>query len=605
MAMKRLHLLWLVPALLLGACDSDQFIFDDGVSDEGTATFSLSTGSFGVVVSSRAAEAAPLALQELEYVLTDADGNVVEHHYGRLEDDLSLLRLEGLKYGRYSLAFFGSAEGSDPLKVETAANVNDPWFVHDGVTEPLKGVYFHKKVDFEIGVDQAPVNKAVELELAVAKVEVHLELANESMWRYIKKVTVNIDDELPNTINVDGTYSGAHNVVGYDFPEKTNDLSFIVFPSETPKNGYIEVQSELEDGTPFTTRYPFQNLTLGKGRVSRINVAYRHPESLWGKIVVYEDDLWHFRPDTMFMSDEPREVFYNSARRSFNVNAPLQLRIDDEGMFSVKLYSPIPVERVHVYARFNYLSNQWVEFAYLDHVPPFIEAAFPVPVVRGESQYKTTSGRTIRVPAMPNLKSTDVELRFETDDAFMAKIATIKPNITIRFSKFNADTSNPGYYRHMTPMLCRHAVSHMLNMAYMFSTPEFDEALEAHDGILKDSSGNPIDIDFLRQRLYGPRSLAMGNVGGVGGLASQSQYSLAYYVYEYAYSNHDTNNPHNYNRDTLFHEFGHVLGYNHSSNMTYGDVWTVFCSNIYFDLGQQGRVPVPKSTDVTSLPYNR
>jgi len=444
MAMKRLHLLWLIPALLLGACDSDRYIFGDDVPDEGTATFSLSTEPFGIVVSSRAgepgsgdedadagnivlraAESEPLPLHELEYVLTDADGNVVQHHYGRLEDDLSLLRLEGLKYGKYSLAFFGSANGSEHLELEHVANVSDPWMVYHGAKEPLKGVYFHKKVDFEIGVDQLSVNKVVELELAVAKVEVGIKLDNESMWRYIKKVSVNIDDELPNAINVDGTYSGVHNVTDYAFPGKTNDLTFIVFPDDMPKSGYVEIQSELEDGTPFTTRYPFRGLTLGKGRISHIDVAYRHPENLWGKIVVYEDDYWHFRPDTMFMSDEPREVFYNSARRSFNVNAPLQLRINDKGMFTVNLYSPIPVERLHVYARFNNLSNQWVDFAYLDHIPPFIEVAFPVPAVRGESQYKTTSGRTIRVPAMPDLKSTDVEFRFETDDAFMAKIATI------------------------------------------------------------------------------------------------------------------------------------------------------------------------------------
>jgi len=622
--MKRLHLLWLIPAIfLLVACESDPLEFDNGASDDGSATFRLSTESFGIVVNSRAgasgsdhddasvtpvsrkAESSVEGLQDLEYILADANGNVVNHNYGRLSDDFSILRLEGLKYGKYSIMFLGSATGSESLEVETAMSVDDPWMVHDDGSKPLHGTYFYKKVDFEIGVNHAPVNEAVELELAVAKVKVDINLVNESMWRYIKKITVNIDGELPNTINVDGTYSGARNVADYDFPEKCNKLEFTVFPSETPKSGYIDIQSELEDGTLFKTRYPFRNLTLRKGQISHINVAYRHPENPWGKMVVYEDDYWHFQTDTMFMADESPDVYYNSARRSFNVREPLQLRITDNGMFTVNLYSPIPVERVHVFARFNSLSNQWVEFAYLDHVSPFMEAAFPVPVVRDECMYKTTSGRTIRIPAMPDLKSTDVELRFETDDAFMAKIATIKPSVNIRFSKFDADTPNPGYYRYMTPMLCRHAVSHMLNMTYMFSTPEFNDSIMAYEGRLKDNSGNPIDINNLRQRLYGHRNLAMGNVAGVGGLASPSQYSLAYYVYESSYSDNDTKHPHNYNRDTLFHEFGHALGYNHSSNMTYGNMWTVFCSRLYFKLGQDGRVPVPKSTDVTSLPYNR
>lgn len=52
----------------------------------------------------------------------------------------------------------------------------------------------------------------------------------------------------------------------------------------------------------------------------------------------------------------------------------------------------------------------------------------------------------------------------------------------------------------MNPLLCRHGVALAVNMAFMFSSEEFNMEMNKYEGLLKDNGGNPINLDALRQR---------------------------------------------------------------------------------------------------------
>ncbi|MCM1331052.1 MAG: hypothetical protein NC248_00405 [Bacteroides sp.] len=612
--MKRTHILWLAAGLMLTACDSD--CNSPAADSTGSATFQINVHNrYGINVSSRAENdqesgtddvdtTLPEGIYDLKYLLADGNGHILDHHYCRLENDFSKLTLEGLKSGRYSIMFIGSC--NEPISTESPADISEPWIVNKKEESPVNSVYYYKKLDFSIGFDQSPINERVELELAVAKVEVALKMENPSLFRHIKNVSVSVDGNIPASLNADGAYSGINKIADYDITDAEGNFSFTTFPTEKPVSGWVDVVSSIEGGEDFHTRYTFDGLTLRKGKVSRIEVQYRHPETESGRLYVAKNQLWRFDTDTMFMSDEPREVFYNTSLRSFYVNAPLQLRITNEGSLGVKLYSPMDVKNVKVLGRFRNISSEWVDLAYFESIPAFTDGLFELPVVKKECVFKATSGRNIRIPAQPNLTAEDLEIKFETDDEFMKKISTIDSRWYIRFSKFGADNGHPNWL-HMDPMLCRHGVALVLNMAFMFASPEFSAELDTYDGILKDNAGNAINLDALRSKIRSHGGLQLGRVHRVGGLGGGQTYGLANYCYTGVY--HDATapnaNPHNYARQAMFHEYGHCLGYSHSSNMTYGNKWTVLCAKIFVQLGREGKLPVPNSTDVTSLPYNR
>ena len=153
-------------------------------------------------------------------------------------------------------------------------------------------------------------------------------------------------------------------------------------------------------------------------------------------------------------------------------------------------------------------------------------------------------------------------------------------------------------------LLCRHGVALAVNMAFMFSSEEFNMEMNKYEGLLKDNGGNPINLDALRQRIRNHGGLVLGCVAGVGGLGGGNTYGLANYCYTGVYfdATPPDAHPHNYPRQAMFHEYGHCLGYSHSSTMTYGDQWTVLCATVFVDMGKNGKLPVCSKEIIAQLP---
>lgn len=602
--MNKIHKILLgCSILMLAGCSADDFM--GGVEDAGkagTATFTITTNDSGISVISRSGEdGAKSIISDMVWLVSDPEGNVLDHHYGRLSDDFSKLTIEGLKYGDYNLLFLATLEDSEHAAIESPRKFSDSWLsvIKDG--KPVDGYYCYKKVPFTVGAEGTHAD--VILEHCAARVFVDVEMPNESQWRYIKKVSVTFNESVPAVMNAGGTYGGESSVTDYDIYNSNGVFSFTTFPTETPVSGYVEIESSRDDADDFIQRYEFTNLSLEAGKSAHINLEYRHPERESGMMHIRADEMWRFDVDTMFLASEPREVFYDNSIRWFYAEQPLQVTVNDDGDMAVKFYSPILIKDVKVKARFNKLSSEWVDFAYFDEVQPFIDAKFPLPVKEKECIYTGVSGRKIKIPAQPNLSGKDVELSIECDDPFMQKIATINSHWFIRFSSYQADQGH-AYWRHMDPLLCRHGVALALNMAFMFSSPEFNEELQKYDGVLYDNGQNPINLDALRNNIRNHGGLKLGRVVGVGGLGGGQTYGLADYCYTGVYHNNtpEGGNPHNYPREAMFHEYGHCLGYGHSSNMTYGNAWTVICAKVFVELGRAGKLPVPNITDVTDLP---
>lgn len=587
----------------LAGCTGEDYPDDiTGGAGEGTVTFSISTEGAGVEVLSRAGDGnAQNVISDMHWLLADADGRILPHRYGRMENGFTRLTLEGLAHGDYNLLFVATLADSDDAYFGEPASFTEPWLVNGSDTKPVDALYCYKKVPFS--VSQSATSMDVILEHSVARVYIDLQMDNISQMRHVKRVAVTLTDDVPSALDAGGTYSGAMRVADYDIYDPSGVFTFTTFPTDKPVAGYVEIESTRDGGDDFVQRYEFSGLQLEAGKIARVGIKYRHPEQESGLLHVAADELWRFEPGTMFLADEPREVFYDNSIRWFYADKPLQVWITDEGKMGVKLYSPIGIKNVKVRGFFGKVTTEWVDLAVLDEVTPFMECYFTLPVTEHDCVFDGTTGRKVKIPAIPDLSPADLAVEFECDDPFMQKIATIDSHWYIRFSAYSADAGH-AYWRHMDPLLCRHGVALALNMAFMFSSPEFNEELQKYDGILYDNGGNAIDLDALRRNIRNHGGLCLGRVVGVGGLGGGQTYGLADYCYTGVYHNNtpEGSNPHNYPRQAMFHEYGHCLGYGHSSNMTYGDCWTVICAKVFVEMGRAGKLPVNNITDVTDLP---
>lgn len=596
-----ISILWLCAALLTGCADSRTD--EPDLIPSGKATFSIDTAPIiDGSVTSRAEVSDEKTLKGLWFVLTDSRGNVLSPHYSQVSPDFKEVTIEGLAYGDYTIAFLATTSEKYNGEIVTPATASSPWLDSYDEGKALDGEFYYKKLNFSIGKSQEGFSRQVNLELYVAKIAVSLQMPSEYLRRFVVSASITLDDgcTVPAALTPQGLTVGSTGITAHDI---TETMSLCTLAPDGPLSGYVEVKSRRDDGSEFLYRYRFEYCQAEAGKVAHITLDYRHPDIDDGTIVVRDCDYSKFDTDTMFLADEPREVFYDASRRSFRVNAPLQASITSSHRLGIKFFAPATLKNVTVKCRFNSISHEFVELARIETIYPFMEAEFDIPAVERECTFVTTSGRRIRVPAQSSLSPSDVTLRIETDDPFMAKIAEIDSRWYIRFSPYSADNGH-AYWRHMDPFLCRHGVALALNMAYMFSSDYFNTALDEYDGILVDNAHNPINLDALRTHIRNHGGLVLGRVVGVGGLGGGTTYGLADYCYKGVYFDATPagSNPHNYPRQAMFHEYGHCLGYNHSSNMTYGDKWTVLCAKVFVEMGAAGKLPVNSRLEVESLP---
>ncbi len=587
--------------LLLSACGSDDLLGDLTETQEpGAVHFSISTIDAEIGVATRS-EGGYGKIKDMVWAVADTDGNVIDHRYGLLSDDFTHLSVEGLKYGDYNMIFLATLDASDNAFVQIPADFSSEWLSTEADGSPINGYYCYQKVPFTVGKNTSDIE--VVLEHCVARVYVDIEMPNASQWRHIKNIKVSLNENVPSSLSAGGQYIGETAVKDFDVYDGSATYSFSTLPADKPVSGYVDIISSRDGADDFTQRYEFSDLKLDAGKNAHIRLSYRHPERESGKMHIAADQLWRFPVDTMFLASEPREIFYDNSIRQFYADQPLQIFIGDSCDMRVKFYSPIPIKNVKVKARFGKISSEWVDFAYLEEVRPFMDASFSLPLKNYDCSYVCDSGRKIIIPAQPQLSSSDIQFSIECDDPFMQKMSIIDSHWNIRFSPYQTDSGH-AYWRHMDPLLCRHGVALALNMAYMFASPEFNEALDAYDGILYDNGHNFIDLDKLRTTIRNHPGLRLGRVVGVGGLGGGETYGLADYCYTGVYHNStpEGQNPHNYPRQAMFHEYGHCLGYSHDSNMTYGDQWTVLCATVFVEMGRAGKLPVSNITDVTDLP---
>lgn len=590
---------WLAAALL-AACSKGPVPEPDRAAAEGAVTLHVGLRSDALSPLDRSGSAERIA--RMWYAIADGDGVVVEKRYATLSDDLSSLRVEGLSCGDYTFVFLATTDPSPEAEVRLPGRLTDAWLVGGAAGAPLDELFFYGRMELHIGREQTDVERSVMLERCVGRVDVDLSLTSEYMWRFIRRIRITFDNPegFQGSLTAGGDYAGVRAVEDYDI---TESCSFLTLPGREVLSGYVTVDSERSDGSTFSRRYRFEDCAVEAGRIAHIGIEYLHPENREGLLHVREEDYPRFRPDTMFLSSEPREVFYDASRRSFRPDAPLQVSISENHRLVVKLYSPVAVRDVAVYCRFDRLSAEFFELARFDAIYPFMEGEFPLPVVASERTFTTSDGRKVVIPAQPDLSAEDVTLEIRTDDPFMRKVATIDSRWNIRFAAYSADDGH-AYWRHMTPLLCRHGVALALNMSFMFASEEFNEEMQLYKGRLTDNDGNPIDLNVLRERIRQHGGLVLGCVSGVGGLGGGTTYGLADYCYTGVYfdATPPDAHPHNYPRQAMFHEYGHCLGYNHSSTMTYGDQWTVLCATVFVRMGREGKLPVCSKDEVGNLP---
>lgn len=319
--------------------------------------------------------------------------------------------------------------------------------------------------------------------------------------------------------------------------------------------------------------------------LSPTDITDKFPDSLPIRLSTadYNDENTYY----MLNDDEPSTVFFNRQERLFYTDAPLQLTIDDDLCFQLRFYSPRSLPNVTVWAKLEGYDEQFKLFVF-EKVMPFHQFRMELPFAKKSIMATTRSGKLIQIMDNPHLSKENISLEIECDAPYWKTLQAIKCHWYISFGRYNPNHTNWKYPLHACH--AREGVAMALNMAYMYSSPEFAAELSNWGPLYSDDNKTIVNKETLLKQAIGHRGLIFGYTTGVMGLGGGDTFGMHESVYFEQYPDDSSIT------ETMFHEYAHCLGYGHAGNMTYFPQaepgWTSLCGKVYEELALAKKLPV-------------
>lgn len=554
----------------------------------------------------------------VDYYIMDENGEPVRGIKSYYIPETAEIVAEGLQKGKYTLLVLGvkgdiSEDGAVINKLE---RISDVWLSFpEEQSKPLNADYYYSKTPFEVVVkktaegyiEEVLLDKVIKQKRVMGKVSFDFDYNN----RYVrtamtdKRITVS-HKGFYTDFSADSVFSGK-GMEGEWVLElnSTNEYRMLPAPEEAVLKGNLEMKSRSYRGYEISQDYDFGVEKVEPNRISRVKIDVKHPDDNLGVIFMtrtaYDEEAY----GKILQDGEPKEVYTDGNQRRFNTAAPLQVKVTDNGQLMVRFYSPRVVTGMMIKAKIPAVSQEYLDFAYFDSIPAFADAFVNIPVLEKGKMLRTESGKMIEMPSLTVSQLKNAEFKLESEDEYWKKLKQIIHGWSIGFGLYGGDPDQPdgkpnGNWMGIRPVHCREVVAFFLNFTFMIDMPEHEEILRANEDRLYGNGGvnDKVTAETVLAQMKQSRSLVVGLVfagNGVLGLGGGNVYG----AYQQAYLQHYFNT---YACEIMFHELGHVMGYNHSSAFTYGPWAQSLMNNFYVNNLSKMPIDSPNYLDSKNNP---
>lgn len=535
---------------------------------------------------------------KVEFVVVDESGNRVYGVKGVYDKETSNMSLEGLHEGSYRILILGMKGdmSADKATIHAIDNISDVWLSFpEDLAKPLDCEYFYSITPFSVRKVASASGNEMVAEISERIVQRRIVGRMDLVFSYNNKyvrtavtsntVALNADSRFFTQLSGEGVFSGESNgeMKVLDMSERTEYL-FMPTTDGCSVKGDITMFTRDYRGNTTRRAYSFDLNSVVENNIGRIDINVVHPDDEFGTMFITDMAYAEGRHGLILQDDEPHTVYTDKVLRNFNTSRPLQISVTDDGQLHARFYSPRALSNVLVKARIPSAGNEYVDVAYFDNIPAFADFYEEFPPAKKELYYRAESGRIVKIQMLQPSDFSGIEFKIESDDPYLEKLKAIIHGWNIRFDLYNGDPTKPdggpvGNWMGIRPVHCREAVAFFLNFTYMIDMPEHEEILKANEDRLYGNGGvnDKVTADVVLQQMRQERTLNVGLVypgNGVIGLGGGS----AFGAYQQGWLNHYTNT---YACEIMFHELGHVMGYDHNSSFTYGP-WAQELMNYFY-----------------------
>lgn len=547
-------------------------------------------------------------------VVDAASGDVIGDLRGLYHPDGSELRIEGLREGDYRLLVLGIRGdwSRDGVEVHPISHIDEEWvsFPAD-LGEPLAAEYFYSQSPFTVRTDISSegivTSQVTGTETLQQRIIGRADFTFAYENPYIRTALVSSRATLGEArfhtgMTGAGEFTGESDELSLETDlGEVSTYCFLPLVGGTSLRGEIELVTRTYRGGEVRRTFAYELADLEPNRIERIHTPVVHPDNTSGTMFITPQAYAEGSHGQILQDGEPKTVYTDPAQRRFNTAAPLQLSVTDAGELHARFYSPRPLSGVLVRARIPRVDSEYLDLAWFDSIPPFADFCERLPQLERPTQCLSESGRWVDLPQLTAADFEGVEFAVECEDPYWKKLRQIIHGWTIAFSLFNGDPDRPdggpsGNWMGIRPVHCREAVAFFLNFTYMIDMPEHEVILRENQDRLYGNGGvnDKVTPERVLSQMRQSRSLNVGLVypgNGIVGLGGGSSYG----AYQQAWLQHYFNT---YSCEIMFHELGHVMGYNHSSSFTYGP-WAQELMN-HFYVNHLDQMPIDSPSYLNS-----
>lgn len=266
-----------------------------------------------------------------------------------------------------------------------------------------------------------------------------------------------------------------------------------------------------------------------------------------------------------------------SSERFFRVNEPVKASITSDGKLRLYNFMAYSFKNVEVWFSMPNMKDT-IRLVNFREVPAMYDIRIDSPLKMGEMVYESISGTPVKVKNLALLNSSQYNLQVSCESPIFDMLKTIKSKTLIEFGRYGH-----GNWGLMNPNGARFLAIGAVQMAVFFSSELFRDSIMNTKEFLHDDAGVALDRELLMKKILSKDRLSVGLVTGSGfdGLGGGAAFGIRETVLANMYFQNRLVLQSDWASNVWIHEFGHTIGYGHSSSMCYGVISDVIGPKLY------------------------